>query len=418
MGDFFGMLLYPIGVALLMLPFALVLILATVVGNLFLGVCKPITEPLRSVMEAVSERLPNPLDRIPSFPKIKQYFGSTKNILFICFVIIFLLYHYLSMGNVRVALTNISLLFPGSAFDVIISFIMAYGKVDQSAIIIRPEDYLRTIIFFGITGLFLHMGCTTKQKDAKIHFVVKLVYILLITLFSSVVLGKIPSDMFTITLPAYSSHLEPTSIVINTSNAGMLLATLQQIAGILLKNLVTLIPAIVAVCFLCQTVSSLAAAFLGGLFAMAVLSVACPDVFLYPDSLRTSILLLGAVTLAEAVALFFSEFVSKTVERALERIEGIFGYYNIISLSISYFFYPTLALPAFTLISIFSNGLNFFSWLICAACLLVFSLVTFAGYKINQWVWKGDEDVDFKKYAMFMVINIPILLVYSAMFRI
>lgn len=418
MRDFIDILLYPIGVALFMLPFALVLILVTVVANLFSGVCKPVTEPIRAVMETVSRRVPNPLDKIPSFPRIKKYFGSTKNILFVCFVIIFLLFHYLSLGNVKVTLMNISQLFPGSAFDVIMSFIMAQGKVDPSSIIINPEDYLRTLISFAITGLFLHIGCTTKQKDAKIHFLVKLVYILLITLFSSVVLGKIPSDMFTVTLPAYSSQLASASIVIHNANPQMLLATLQQVGGILLKNLVTLIPAIVAVYFLCQSISSFTAAFAGGFFAMAVLSVAYPQVFLNPDSLGTSIVLLVAVSLAEAVALFFGEYVNKIVDRLVEKIKKIFDYYNIISLSISYFFYPALALPVLTFISAISHGVHFFSWLICVACLSVFSLATFAGYKINQWARKREEAVDIKKYAMCMIINIPILLVYSAMFKI
>jgi hypothetical protein len=105
-----------------MLPLALVLILASVVANLLSGMYKPITEPLQAVMETASERVPNPLDKIPSFPKIKRYFGSTKNILFICFVIIFLLFHYLSLESGPVSLLNISTLFPGSAFDIIISF--------------------------------------------------------------------------------------------------------------------------------------------------------------------------------------------------------------------------------------------------------------------------------------------------------
>lgn len=418
MQEIFRSLLYPVGVALFMLPFALVLILTAVVANLFSGVYKPITEPVHAVMETVSRLVPNPLDRIPSFPKIKQYFGSTKNILFVCFVIIFLLFHYLSLENGSVTLMNISVLFPGSAFDVIISFAMAQGKLDYSSIIINPEDYLRTIIFSGITGLFLHVGCTTKDKNAKIHFLVRLLYILLITLFSSVVLGKIPADMFTVTLPAYSSQLETASIVIDNANAVTLLATLQQVGGILLKNLVTIIPVLVAIYFLCQSISSFTAAFMGGIFALAVLSVACPDVFLNPESFKTSILLLVAVSLAEAAALLFGEFINKMAARVFKNIEKVFDYYNIISLSISYFFYPTLALPVITFISAISHGLSFTNKLICIACLIIFSLVTFASYKINLWVWARERGVNGKKYAMFMIINIPILIIYSLMFNV
>lgn len=411
-------LLYPVGVALFMLPLALVLILASVVANLLSGMYKPITEPLQAVMETASERVPNPLDKIPSFPKIKRYFGSTKNILFICFVIIFLLFHYLSLESGPVSLLNISTLFPGSAFDIIISFAINQGKVDYSSIVINPEDYLQTIIFSGITGLFLHMGCTTKAKDAKIHFAVRLLYILLITLFSSVVLGKIPPDMFTVTLPAYSSQLESASIVIDIANPMTLLTALQQAGEILLKNLVTIIPTLVAVYFLCQSISSFTAAFMGGFFALAALSMACPDVFLNPYSFKTSVLLLVAVSLAEATALLFGEFINKMVARVFENFEKIFAYYNIISLSFSYFFYPALALPVITYISAISRGLSVTNSLICIACLFVFSLSTFASYKINQWVWARKKGVNGKKYAIFMVINIPILIIYSLMFNI
>jgi hypothetical protein len=222
-----------------------------------------------------------------------------------------LLFHYLSLGNEQVTLLNISTLFPGSAFDVIISFAMSQGKLDYSSIVINPEDYLQTIIFSGITGLFLHIGCTTKDKEAKIHFLVRVVYILLITLFSSVVLAKIPTNLFTVTLPAYSSQLESATIAIDHADAMAFLATLQQVGGVLLRNLLTIIPALVAVYFLCQSISSFTAAFMGGIFALATLSVACPDVFLNPYSLKTSILLLVAVSLAEAVALLFGEFIDK-----------------------------------------------------------------------------------------------------------
>ena len=418
MGGFFEILLYPIGIALFMLPIALVLILATIVADLFSGVCRPVTEPIYAALETVSGRVPNPLDRIPSFPKIKRYFGSTKNILFVGFVIIFLLVHYLSLENVDVTIIGISKLFPGSAFDVFLSFAMAQGKLDLSSFFVNPENYLQTIVFSGITGLFLHIGCTTKQEGTRIHFGVKLIYILLITLFSSVVLGKIPSDMFTITLPEHSLQLESVSLAIETANAKMLLATLLQWEWALLTKMITLIPIIVAVYFLCQSVSGFAAAFLGGFLALAVLSVTCQQVFLNPDSLGSAIALLFAVSLAEAVALLFGEYIKNIAARLVGKIDKIFAYYNIVSLLISYFSYPLLALPVLTLVPFISKGFDSVSWMLCIACLMLYSLVTFASYKLNQWVNKGEKTVDGKKYAVLMVINIPILLVYFAIFKV
>ncbi len=418
MEDFSTIFLYAIGTSLFMLPVILALILVTFAANLFLGIFKPIADPIRGVMETVSGLVPNPLDKIPSFPKIKRYFGSTKNILFICFVIIFLLFHYRSLGNVDIVLTNISLLFPGSAFDTIISFAMSGGDFDISSFFVNPENYLRTIIFSFITGLFLHMGCTTKAADAKIHFLVKLVYTMLITLFSSVVLGKIPPDIFTITLPDFSLALASIGTVTGNLDTVTLLATLQQLGGILLKKLVSLIPVIVAGYFLTQSVSSFAAAFLGGFVALAALSVACPQVFVNPDSYGAAFLFLVAISLAEIVALFFGEFVNKIAGRAIGKIDKVFEYYNIVSLLLSYFFYPTLVLPFMTFISFRTNGFDLVNWLIGIACLIVFSFVTFVGYKIKQWVWKRGDTADGVKYAVAMVINIPIWIIYYVLFKV
>lgn len=417
MSNVFDVLLYPVGIALLMLPIALALFLATVVAGLFSGVCKPVTEPIHTVLENVFRRVPNPLDKIPSIPKIKRYFGSTKNILFICFVIIFLVFHYLPLANEGVALTNISLLFPGSAFEVLLSIIMSYGTIgelDMSSLVINPENYLQTIVFSGITGLFLHIGCTTKDKDAKIHFAVKLIYILLITLFSSAVLGRIPSDVFTIALPEYSSRLEPVNLVIETTNTQMILVSLWQWGKILLEKMATLIPIVVAAYFLCQSISGFAAALLGGIFALAVLSRVCPQVFTNPYSVGTSVLLVIAVSLAEAVALLFGEYINRIAGRLLEKIEKVFDYYNIVSLLISYFFYPLLLMPVFI---VFSGTMGLVRSLICTVCLTAFAFATFAGYKINQRILKREKSVEVRKYILFMAINIPILLVYAVMFR-
>ena len=418
MRGFFNYLLYPIYVALFMLPIVLGLVLVTIVTNLFLGVWQPITKPIRSAMETVSELVPSPLDKIPSFPKIKRYLGSTKNILFILFVLIFLVIHYLSLGHVNISVLNVPQLFPGSAFDSIISFAIAQGKLDISSFVVNPEDYLRTILFSGITGLFLHVGCTTKDEGAKIPFLVKLVYILLITLFSSVVLGKIPSDMFTITLPEFSSQLESLDIGRDNLIAEGMLTTLWQCIKILWENLITLIPAIVAVFFLCKSVSGFAAAFAGGCLALAVLGFACPQVFTNPDSFWSGVLLLVAVSLAEAVALLLGEFVDKIADRVIQKIGSVFAYYNVVSLMISYFFYPTLALPILRLFLGITMGTDFVNGLLSVAGLSVFTLVTLAGFKVNQWVWKDEETINGKRYAILMIINIPIWIVYGAMFNI
>ena len=424
MQGFFGLLFYIIGIILFMLPVALALYLINVVAGLFSGVCKPVTEPIHAAWEKVSGRIPDPLDKIPSIPKIKRYFGSAKNILFICFASVFLVFHYLSLGIEGVALTNLSLLFPGSAFEVLISFFISYGtsgKVDTSYLIIGPESYLQTVIFTGITGLFLHIGCTTKEEDTRIHFSVKLLYILIITLFSSAVLGRLPSDMFTVALPEYSAQLEPVSLVIDTTNTQMMLATLWQWEKLLLEKMVTLLPLVVAAYFLCQSVSGFAAAFLGGIFALAVLSQAFPQVlsqaFIGPYSVGSSVILVFAVTLAEAVALLVGEYIHKIAGRLLEKIDKVFDYYNIVSLLISYLFYPLLVIPVWAFLHIFFGTIYFTKWLVCAVCLAVFAAATFAGYKINGLALGREKTANMKQYALLMVINIPILLVYVAMFN-
>ena len=132
----------------------------------------------------------------------------------------------------------------------------------------------------------------------------------------------------------------------------------------------------------------------------------------------TAIALLFAVSLAEAVALLFGEYIKNIAARLVGKIDKIFAYYNIVSLLISYYSYPLLALPVLTLVPFVSKGFDSVSWMLCIACLMLYSLVTFASYKLNQWVNKGEKTVDGKKYAVLMVINIPILLVYFAMFKV
>lgn len=402
--------------AFFVIPVIAALVLATFVANLFSGACKPITEPIRDAIETVSASVPNPLDRISAFPKIRQYCGSTKNILFIGFVIIFLLLHYRSLGNVDIVFDNISLLFPGSAVDQTIAYGTYDGTLDISSFFVNPENYLREMMIHFITGLFLHIGCTTKADGAKVRILVKLVYTMLITLFSSVVLAKIPLDMFTVTFPKISLDLAPAVTVTGTSDAAMMLATLQQWGGILLEKMVSFIPAIVAAYFLCQSISGFAAAFLGGFVALFSLNWVCPEVLTNPGSFGDTFLLLFALSAGEVTALFFSEFANQRAEKWRTQNDKFFEYYNIFSLLLSYLFYPTLVLPVLAVVSFFTKGFNFGVLLLSIACLAVFSLVTFVGYKINKWAWKGDGAVHGEEYAAGMVFNIPIWVIYYFLF--
>lgn len=418
MGDFSSILLSTLGLAIFLLPVCLVLILVTFVTNLFSGFFKPIAEPIRGALETVSGLVSNPLERIPLFPKIKRCLGSTKNILFICFVMIYLLFHYRSLRDVDIVLNNISLLFPGSALDLVTSFLMSGGNLDMSSFLVNPENYLQTIIFSLITGLFLHIGCTTKAADAKIHFLVKLFYTVVITLFSSVVLGKLPSDIFAITFPDISFELTSVGTFTGSTDAMTLLTTLQQWGGILLQKMVGLLPVVVAFYFLCKSISGFAAAALGGLMALFALSVTCPEVIIDPNSFGAAFLLLFAISAAEFVALFFSEYIDTIVSRLVSKMDKVFDYYNIVSLLLSYWFYPTLVLPVLAYPSVFDHGFHFDVLLICIACLLVFAMVTFVGYKLQKWVWKREHRVDGVKYAAAMVINIPIWIIYLLLFKI
>ena len=405
-----------VAAALYVFPVILALVLATFAANIFSGLCKPIADPIRRAIEDLSQSVPNPLDKIPAFSNIRQYLGSTKNILFIGFVIIYLMVHYRSLGNVEVVFDNISLLFPGSALDQAAAYGTYDGTLDISSFFVSPENYLREIIMPLITGLFLHVGCTTKAVGAKIHFIVKLMYTMLVTLFSSVVLGKIPPDMFTITFPEISLDLVTSGAVAGTTDAAMMLATLQQWGGILLNKMVSLIPTIVAVYFLCQTVSGFSAAFLGGFVALFSLGMVRPEVLTNPGSFGDTFFLLFALSAGEVVALFFSEFVNMGASQWLEQNDKFFEYYNLISLSLSYFFYPTLVLPVLAFVSFFTNGFKFGPLLISIACLAVFSLVTFVGYKIIKWTWKDGGVLSGGEYAAAMVVNIPIWVIYFFLF--
>ena len=416
MGRILEMLLACIVVSIFLIPVIIALVLATFAASLFSALLSPVTEPIHGILGAVSDRLPNPLESIPMFPAIKRYFGSSKNILFIGFVIVYLVFHYQSLSDVGNILDNISLLFPGSALDQVISYGSYNGKLDIASFFVNPERYLQTLIISFITGLFMHIGCTTKDPCAHVHFLVKLLYTMLISLFASIVLGKIPADAFSITIPEFSLDLSSAGTVAGDTDAQMMLAQLQEWGRILLDHLVSIVPVLVAVYFLVHSISGFAAAFLGGFLALAAVGIGWPDAFSDPDSFQSVFLLLFILATGEVVALIFSEFISEATQAWVSLNREVLTYYNVISLLISYFFYPTLGLSVLGFISLIVNGFDFAVLALSLVCLLVFSLATLAGYKITQWTSWRYGHVDGGTYAVAMVINIPIWIIYLISF--
>lgn len=417
MENFFETLLAAIVIALYLVPVIIALVLATFAANFFAALFRPITEPIHGFFQMVFEFLLSPLDRIPAFPTIKRYFGSSKNILFICFVIIFLIVHYVSMGSVGSMAENISLLFPGTALEQVTTNGSYDGKFILSDFFVNPENYLRTIIFSFITGLFMHIGCTTKDEDdGKIHILVKVLYMLLISLFSSVVLGMIPPDMFHISIPEISLDFASTGAVTGDSTILSLLAELRQWGSVLLKELVGILPAIVALYFLAHSVSGFAAAFLGGFIAISAVAIGWPDGFANPNSFQSAFLLLFMLAVGEVIALMFSEMLNKFAGTVMEGSRELFGYYNIISLLISYFFYPLFGLSLLCLLSLIINGFDFLVLAVCVVSLLVFSLSIFGGYKLTRCTLKSCGSLNGTAYGAAMVVNIPIWIIYIVIF--
>lgn len=418
MGHILEMVLAAIVVWLFLIPVVIALVLATFAASLFTALLSPITEPIHGLFDAVSDMLPNPLDSIPMFPTIKRYFGSTKNILFIGFVIVYLVFHYQSLGNVENMLDNISLLFPGSALDQVVSYGTYTGKLDIASFFVNPENYLQTLIFSFIVGLFMHIGCTTKDPCAHVHFLVKLPYTMLISLFSSIVLSKIPADAFRFTFPEIVLNLSSAGTVSGGTDAQMMLAQLQEWGGILLEHLVGIVPTLVAVYFLARSISGFAAAFLGGFVALAAVGIGWPDGFSDPNSFQSVFLLLFILAAGEVVALIFSEFLSEATQSLISMNREVLTYYNVVSLLISYFFYPALGVSVLGFISLFLNGFDFAVLALSIVCLIVFSLATFAGYKITQWTSWRHGHVDGGTYAAAMVVNIPIWIIYIVSFAV
>lgn len=417
MGNFFEILLSAMAIALFLLLVAAALVVAIFVVKLFSMLFKPITDPIHDFIENVSESVPNPLDNIHFFSKTRKYLGSPKNILFVCFITIFLIFYYLSrarlLSNAKSIIDNLFLLFPGSSLEQVVTHGELVTSLDISSFFVNPESYLRTIIFSFVTGLFLHIGCTTKAPDAKIHILVKLLYTLLISLFSSVVLGMIPSDMFIVSLPEISLDFTSAGIATGGSQVLMVLAEFQKWGVTLLKNLLKIIPTFVAIYFLSRSICGFTASYLGGFIALFAVGIGWPNGFSDPNSPRAVLLLLFILAVGEVIALTFSEIIDKAAEIVTLKTAELFKHYNIISLLISYFFYPAFALSLMCFLGILINGFNIALFVICLAGLLVFSLATFAGYKITS---RNCRSVNGTTYAVAMVFNIPIWIIYIIIF--
>lgn len=403
-------------IAIFLLPVIAALVVATFAAKLFSVLFHPITAAFHELSEKASERFPNPLEKIPAFSTIKNYFGSPKNILFIGFVMIFLIIHYQTLSDVGAIYDNISLLFPGTALDQVLSYGTYDGTLDLSSFFVNPESYLQTIIYSAITGLFMHIGCTTKADGARVHILVKILYTLLISLFSSIVLGMIPEDMFHISFSEVSFDFGFSGAATGGSDFSELLAEVWEWAAVLLEKLVNILPTVVALYFLSHAVSGFAAAFLGGMIALCSVGLAWPEGLSNPDSALAVFLILAILVAGEVIALLLGEKLDELVEGWLSKTGEVPKYYNIVSLLIAYFFYPTLALALLSVLSQFINGFDIAILLFGLVCLLVFSLATFVGFKITQWTTRKEGKISGLSYSVAMVFNVPIWIIYILVF--
>lgn len=338
--------------------------------------------------------------------------------------------HYLSLGNLD--FTTEEGIFPLFAETVLGQYLTAgtdLSELDISSFAVDPDSYLRIIIFSFVTGLFIHIGCTTKAPDAKIHILVQFLYIPLVNLFSSVVLGMIPPDMFSVSLSKISLDFTSTGIDPGDLYALASFAQLKELGAILLKNLWSSIPYIVAFYFLCRSICGFATTYLGGFFALLIVTL--PVGILFPEALsdtgslrKVVIFFFAAFSAGEVIALALSEIISKAadglVDLVMLKLGNLFVYYNIVTLLISYFFYPALPVSILTLIGVLANDNNMATdpiiKMIPLACLLVFSLATFAEYKITKCLLEDGDSVDGKSFVSAMVFNVPVWILYIVVF--
>lgn len=422
MEKFFAVFAFAIVISVYLFPVILALAVGSMVSSLFSGFLKPVTDPLRKLFSGSTSKSDLPSDRGLLPASISDKFGSLKNILFMGVVIVFLIFHYESLGNVEILHDNISLLFPGSALEQAMAYGDYEGSLDISAFFEAPENYLRTLVFSTITGLFMYMGCTPGES-ATIHPLVKLVYTMLITLFSAIVLGKLPADLFLISVPDISLDFVPASVVSSGTDTQWVWTQFLEWSGILLIKLFQVVPALVAAYFLAKAITGFAAAFLGGYVAVVGMALAAmladqPELLSNLDTPNGVYLLLVIVGLSEFVAFLFSEMTGEMMSGFLASNKEFFQYYNIVSLLISYFSYPALVLAVLGLIAQFANGFDLALLLLSLAFLFVFALVTFVGYQLCRWTLEEGDKMEGGMYGTAMVVNIPVWLIYIVIFAV
>ena len=100
MENIFWCLLGMIFLVVLAIPIVFALTVATLLASLFSALFEPVTAWIQGCIEKFSWMFSKRLDAFSFFPAIKKRFRSLPKFLFICFVIIFLVLYYLSLGDV------------------------------------------------------------------------------------------------------------------------------------------------------------------------------------------------------------------------------------------------------------------------------------------------------------------------------
>ena len=435
MENIFLCLLGMIFLVVLAIPIVFALTVATLLASLFSALFEPVTAWIQGCIEKFSWMFSKRLDAISLFPAIKKRFISLPKFLFICFVIIFLVLYYLSLGDVINKTPDISLLFPGTALEQVSTFRAPFDIFHIASFFVNPENYLQTIIYGLITSLFLKIGCFLEDSDGKdpVEIIknsfVNVPCVLLITLFSSIVFAKLPPDLLAFSLPKVTLDFIPAAIAPGTSDVLVALTDLQNYFGILSKKLLSTIPTIVAIYFLCHSITGFAVAYLGGFFAIGILALAAtlfPElqgVLSNPASPWSAFfILLFILALGEFVALLLSEFTTiigvHFWKQIYQKYEKNLSPYNLVSLLISYFFYPAFGVAVFGFLSLIINEFDAEIFGFSLVSLLVFLFVTFVGYKITKWISSDGNTPSGRSYAFAMIFNIPIWIIYFLLFAI
>lgn len=173
---------------------------------------------------------------------------------------------------------------------------------------------------------------------------------------------------------------------------------------------------------------------MGGFIGLVIVALSAetlfPGTLTDVDSFRTTVIFFFATfVVGEVIALALSEKISKKGESLAEDLASmkwgnLFGYYNIVTLLISYFFYPTLPISILCMISGLVNIPHIFEGdstsialiMFALACLLVFSLVTVAEYKITKWLLKDSDSINGSSFVAAMAFNVPVWILYIIVF--